>query len=203
MSRSGDHVIKNGRHTTGYYTTNAYGEAPPSCTFSKTKYEENYKIDPHVCIGLPKVVGKYGLSDHDWSVLRGSHRLSSLEDMASLSWISVHKKGDTTGSLCMKFTEDVILPLYPNTRRVIVRCPVTGRQFTGPLVIKTDAGPGRLCKEAINWAFRKHMFERGVYIILGLPNSTATAQDMDQGYAEFQPAVKQSTEQVVSRELGE
>ena len=98
----------------------------------------------------------------------------------------------------MKFIEDVILPLRPNTSRVVTRCPQTGRQLTGPITIKTDAGPGRLCKEAISWVFRKRMFDRGVYIILGLPNSTAATQETDQGYTEFQPAVKQCTDQVVS-----
>jgi len=47
------------------------------------------------------------------------------------------------------------------------------------------------------------MFDRGVYIIPGLPNSTAATQEMDQGYTEFQPAVKQCTDRVVSRKLRE
>ena len=69
MSCSGYPVIKNGRHTTRWYTTNAYGEAlPPFYTLeNKAKYKENYKIDPRGCVlvylksltspGLPITIG--------------------------------------------------------------------------------------------------------------------------------------------------
>ena len=47
------------------------------------------------------------------------------------------------------------------------------------------------------------MFERCVYNILGLPNLTAATQEMEQGYPNFQPAVKRSIDRMVSRKLGE
>ena len=72
ITRSGDRIIKNGRHTTGVYGTNAFGEALPPLYIldSKAKYKANYKIDPRVCIGLPEVVGKYGLSEEYLQSLR-------------------------------------------------------------------------------------------------------------------------------------
>ena len=46
------------------------------------------------------------------------------------------------------------------------------------------------------------MWERGVFIIIGLPNGTAVNQEMDQAFATFQPAVRRNTQRVVSRKLG-
>ena len=66
--------------------------------------------------------------------------------------------------------EELLLPLYPNTSRKIVHCPITNKMLRGPLIIKTDAGPGQLCKEAKSLEFRDIMWKAGVFIILGLPN---------------------------------
>ena len=185
--------------------TNTYGEALPPLFIldSKAKFDENYKIDPRVCIGLPEVVGKYGLNDDYFRGLRRKNGLTASEDVAFSSSVSVRRKGGMTTSLWRRLIEDVFLPLYPNTSRVVTRCAQTGKMVTGPLIVKTDAGPGRLSKEAESWEFRQRMFEKGVYIMLGLPNATAATQEMDQGYAEFQPAVKRSTERVVSRKLAD
>ena len=62
ITRSGDRTVKNGRHTTGVYATNAFGEALPPLYIldSKAKYPKNFQIDPRVCEGLPQVYGKYG-----------------------------------------------------------------------------------------------------------------------------------------------
>ena len=43
----------------------------------------------------------------------------------------------------------------------------------GPLILKTDAGPGRLSKDAESWEFREQMHDKGLVILLGLPNGTA------------------------------
>lgn len=76
------------------------------------------------------------------------------------------------------------------------------KNLQGPLIIKTDAGPGRLCKEAKSSEFRAWMWNAGVIILLGLPNGATVNQDQDQGYQEYQPAVKASTQRVVTIKLG-
>ena len=68
ITRSGDRVVKNGRHTTGVYSTNAFGEALPPLYIldSKAKYPKNFQIDLRVAEGLPKVYGKYGNRHAAW-----------------------------------------------------------------------------------------------------------------------------------------
>ena len=59
--RAGDRVTKSSRHTTGVYATNPLEVLPPLYIFdAKSKNENNYKIDPLWCRGLPKVSGKFG-----------------------------------------------------------------------------------------------------------------------------------------------
>ena len=80
-------------------------------------------------------------------------------------------------SLWPFFMEQVITRCYGNTVSWdIVRCPVTGRTLSGPVVFKADAGPGKLATELASWEFRQRIIEKGVYVILGLPNATATTQ---------------------------
>ena len=73
--------------------------------------------------------------------------------------------------------EELLLSLYPTTSRKIERCPITNEILRCPFIIKTDAGPGQLCKEAKSWEFRDRMWKAGVFIILGLPNGTAANQE--------------------------
>ena len=62
LPRSGERTLKNGRHTTGCYATNAFGERLPPLFIldSKVKYSENYQIDPRICLGLPYSLGQFG-----------------------------------------------------------------------------------------------------------------------------------------------
>ena len=189
LTRSGDRTVKNGRHTTGCYATNAFGERCPPLYIldSKAKYPNNYKIDPRVGIGLPCGHGQFG-----GTVTRSVH-----------SFLAVRRKGGMDTSLWEMVLSELLLPLYPNTSRTVERCPVTDKILRGPLIVKTDAGPGRLCKEAASWEFRERMWRNGVFIILGLPNGTAVNQELDQGFATFQPAVQRSTQRVVSIKLAD
>ena len=97
----------------------------------------------------------------------------------------------------------LFLPLYPNNSRSIVRCPITNKILFGSLIIKTDAGPGRLCTEAKSWTFREHLWQARVYIMLGLPNGTAVNQEMDQVFSSYQPTVKVSMQRVVNIKLAQ
>ena len=45
-----------------------------------------------------------------------------------------------------------------------------------------------MSKEVKCWEFRRWLLSEGVYVILGLPNVTATTQEMDQGYTSYMPA---------------
>jgi hypothetical protein len=52
--------------------------------------------------------------------------------------------------------------------------------ISGPLIIKTDAGLGRLSKEAWSIKFHEQMAAKGMHILLTLPNATACTAEMDQ-----------------------
>jgi len=69
---------------------------------------------------------------------------------------------------------DVYLPCFEG--RISpkpIRDPLTNKLISGPLVVKTDAGPGRLSKEASSLEFHEQMAKKGVHILLSLPNATA------------------------------
>lgn len=171
------------------YGTNAYGEAlPPLYIFdSKAKYPKNYRIAPRVGQGLLQVTGKYGNTN-----------------VAKFDlFLAVQRKGDMDTSLLEMILEELILPLRPNTSREVERCPLTNKMLKGPLIVKTDAGPGRLSTEADSWEFRDKMWRAGVLVMLKLPNGTAVNQELNQAYASFQPAVKRSTQRVVNINLAE
>ncbi len=53
-----------------------------------------------------------------------------------------------------------------------VRDPKTCKLLKGPLLVKTDSGPGQLANEADSIDFREEMANMGVYILLSLPNGT-------------------------------
>ena len=73
---------------------------------------------------------------------------------------------------------------------VPVRDPLTNKLIKGPLVDKTDAGPGRLSKEAESIEFREMMADLGVHILLSLPNGTAATAELDQLYAQYKSDCK-------------
>ena len=68
-----------------------------------------------------------------------------------------------------------------------VRDPITGKMLKGPLMVKTDSGPGRLSSEAKSVDFREEMANLGVYFILSLPNGTECQAKLDQMFSVFQP----------------
>ncbi len=49
--------------------------------------------------------------------------------------------------------------------------------------------------------FRQDLFEKGVHILLGLPNGTEATQEMDQGFAQFKPATDKSTVQIAAMKM--
>ena len=128
FSRSGDRVLETNRHTTGVYASNPL-EALPPCYIYDTKLikESNFKINPEWCKGLPKVRGWFG----------------RLEEIKCASFLSVRHKGSMDTSLFQLWFEKVIKVCYPHTSPKVKRNE-TGRMVKGPLILKTDSGPGRL-----------------------------------------------------------
>ena len=84
-------------------------------------------------------------------------------------------------TLLNHYIETVIIPLYPNTMSKTAEFdPVTGKLNCGPVILKVDAGPGRIVL-----AQREALFKRGLIIIMGLPNATSVQQEMDDLYGPF------------------
>jgi len=68
-------------------------------------------------------------------------------------------------------------------------------------LVKTDAGPGRLAKEADSIEFWEEMANMGVYIILSLPNGTECQAELDQMFSDFQPKCKRSAIRIVGMKI--
>ena len=82
-----------------------------------------------------------------------------------------------------------------------VQDPITKKLITGPLILKTDAGPGRLSKEAESIEFCEKSAAEGEHILLSLPNGTECTAELDQIYSTFKPATKKSTKRVAAKKM--
>jgi len=78
-----------------------------------------------------------------------------------------------------------------------------GRLNQGPVILKVDAGPGRIVLSEVVLAKREALFQRGLIIILGLPNATSVQQEMDALYGPFKSATYSRGEKVVQQKLKE
>ena len=189
FQRSGDRVVESGGHITGVYAYTLRGEAlPPMYIFSTAaESEDNMKIAPEVCEGLPTVNAKYAqdtVFDHPSRTV-----LRTKGSMDTTLWHDLHRSVYLTCGYRDK------LSLVP------VRDPETNKLIKGPLVIKTDAGPGRLSKEAESIEFREEMQNLGVFILLSLPNGTECQAELDQMFSEFKPRCKKSTVRVAGMKM--
>ena len=99
------------------------------------------------------------------------------------------------------YIESVIVPLYPNMHKFAVFDPDTGHLIQGPVILKVDAGPGRIVSSAATLAKREEFFERGLIIMMGLPNATSVQQEMDALYGAFKAATYARGEKVVQKKL--
>ena len=93
---SGKRVTESSRHTAGVYTVNLAGEVLPPLyvTDTKSQLEENFAIDSRICIGLPEVIGAYGM----------------YQPTKFTPWLAVHRKGSMDISLWTQFNENVLIP---------------------------------------------------------------------------------------------
>jgi hypothetical protein len=83
----------------------------------------------------------------------------------------------------------VIYPLYPNISPTF-EFSESGRVLKGPVLLKVDSGPGRISTAAENLIFREKALHLGLIILLGLPNSTAVTQEMDDIFGAFKTACR-------------
>ena len=185
LGKGTERGTRGSRHTTGIYGSNAAGEAMPPvyCFDSSAANIENYQVKSTWVDGLPKVRGKYGCP--------------TTEDYES--FVSVRKSGCTDEQLMQQIIEDVYLPLYPNCQKDTVR--VNGKLVAGPIILKTDSGQGRLNASFSSLEFCERMQQRGVYLVLGLPNSTSCTQEQDQLYQEFKMKTRTKTGEIFSAKL--
>ena len=122
--------MKSARHVTGAYATNSAGEAlPPFYIFdSSAKLDENFWVMVGWLEGLP-VTGRFGCPT----------------EVESSSFYAVRPRGSMVESLLNFYIETVIVPLYPNmSKTTIFDPPFSGKLNQGPVILKVDAGPGRI-----------------------------------------------------------
>jgi len=130
FQRGAARSVKSARHVTGAYATNAAGEAlPPFYIFdSCAKTSENFRVKVEWLVGLPSVTGRYGCP----TIVKSG------------SFFAVRPRGSMDDTLLNDYIERVIVPLYPNMNKTAVFDPITGKLNQGPVILKVDAGPGRI-----------------------------------------------------------
>jgi hypothetical protein len=181
--------VKAGRHVTGAYATNAEGEAlPPFYIFDSTaKSDDNFRVKIDWLVGLPSIEGRFGCPTR----------------VESDSFYAVRSRGSMDDELLNQYIESVIIPLYPNMHKKAVFDETTGKLNQGPVILKLDAGPGRIVSSEVVLAKRDELFQRGLIIVMGLPNATSVQQEMDALYGPFKSATYSRGEKVVQQKLKE
>ena len=185
--RGANRTVKSARHVTGAYATNAAGEAlPPFYIFdSSAKLEDNFRVRVSWLTGLPTVSGRFGCPTQ----------------VESCSFFAVRPRGSMDETLLNAYIKQVIVPLYPNMHKTAIFDPVSGKLNQGPVILKLDAGPGRIVSSAIILAKREEFFERGLILLMGLPNATSVQQEMDALYGPFKSATYARGEKVIQEKL--
>jgi hypothetical protein len=188
MQRGASRSVKSARHVTGANATTAAGKAlPPFFIFdSSTKSEENFQVKVEWLEGLPYISGLYGCPTHQDEL----H-----------SFFAVRPRGSMGDSLLNQYIETAIVPLFPNMHKTAAFDPSTGRLHQGPVILKLDAGPGRIVSNNAILKKREEMFDRGLIILMGLPNTTSVQQEMDALYGPFKSASYARGEKVVQGKL--
>ncbi len=189
LQRGCKRTVKASRHVTGVYATNAAGEAlPPMFIFdSGAKLEKNFRVKVQWLQGLPVVTGRFGCP-------------TQIEES---SFCSVRTRGSMDDTLFIDYIERVVLPLYPNISKTAEFDPVTGKLLCGPVVLKVDSGPGRIVASEQSITKRAELLEKGLYILMGLPNATSVNQEMDVLYGAFKTATYARGEMIVVEKLKE
>ena len=118
------------------------------------------------------------------------------------SFVLVRNTGSMDTPLWHDLNRHIYLPCYEGKfSKEPVRDPTTLKLITGPLIVKTDAGPGRLCDKDERVDFCSEMAEKGVHILLSLPNGTACTAEMDQLFEKFKPRCHKSIQRVAGMKM--
>jgi hypothetical protein len=147
--------------------------------------DENFRVKVEWVEGLPSIKGWFG----------------SPTRIVSDSFYAVRSKGSMDDSLLNDYCERVVIPLYPNMAKTAEFDEATGRLICGPVILKLDAGPGRIVADEATITKRDEFRERGLTIIMGLPNATSVQQEMDALYGPFKSATYARGELVVEAKL--
>ena len=91
--------------------------------------------------------------------------------------------------MIQELIEKVYLPLFPNVAKETTR-DSEGKFISGPVLLKTESGQGRFSLSWENLKFREGMTEKGVLMVLGLPNSTSCTQEQDQLHQDFKQCLR-------------
>ncbi len=166
--------VKAGRHVTGVYATNAAGKVlPPMYIFNTgAKLEQNFRVKTKWLKGLPTIKGRFGCP----------------ELIEESSFYSVRSRGSMDDSLFIEYIEKIVLPLYPNISKTTKFDRVIGRLLCGPVILKVDSGPGQIVASEESILKRAEFLEMGLFILMGLPNTTSVQQEMDVLYGAFKSA---------------
>ena len=139
-----------------YGTTGAGYPMPCMYVMSSTaKDPKDFQIHPAVCVGLPVVRAKYA---------------DNVRTSDYPSHVAVRHSGSVDTYLWHELNRAIYVPCFEDKISVEpVRDPITKKLISGPLVCKTDGGPGRLSKVAESIDFQEEMAAMGVHILLSLP----------------------------------
>jgi hypothetical protein len=76
-----------------------------------------------------------------------------------------------------------------------------GKFLRGPVILKVDAGPGRIVASKASITRRAEFSDLGLEILMGLPNATSVQQEMDALYGPFMSATYARGERLVAQKL--
>ena len=105
-------------------------------------------------------------------------------------------------TLLNDYIERVIVSLYPNMNMLTaVFDPTTGKLNQGTVKRKLDDGPGRIESSEDILSKREKLFDRGLIVLMGLPNATNVQQEMGALYGPFKSATYRRGEKVIQNKL--
>jgi len=134
-------------------------------TSSKAKEVVNFQIDTRISEGLPVVHAKYA---------------DNTVEADHYSDVAVRHTGSVDTKLWHELIRKVYIPCFKGKLSKEPVCdPVTLKLISGPLIVKTDAGSGRLSKEADSVDSCEELADMGVHVLLSLLNGTSCTAEIN------------------------
>ena len=183
LPRAGSKYAKDdGNHVSACYGCTPLEALPPVIIYKSTaKDPKNIRIKPSWVKGLPTVMGKWGF---DRPTLMDSQ-------------VCARSKGSMEEDLfvqtCLSYKA-----LYPNLAPRF-KWDKDGKVIEGPVMMKTDSGPGRQSKSERSIKFRADMHALGFHMCPGLCNATSVHQEMDDLYQLYKSRTDQKSQEVFAK----